>query len=223
VREYEFTFIIQPEISDEGIQGICDRLDGILEKNGAHKLFYDDMGKRRLGYPVQKFQKGHYLTLFYLDNGTSVRELERSLKLDDSILRYLTVLGNELVKDIDARKAEAAEIERVRAEKAAERAAREAEDAARAAAEAAEEAVRAEAEAADKAARAEAEAAAREAAGEAEAEAASAEEPEAASAGEPEAASAGKAEAAAEEKGQDEVAPEAGAAGDEASEDKKEG
>jgi small subunit ribosomal protein S6 len=137
MREYELTFIVQPEISDEGIQGICARLGGILEKNGAQKLFYDDMGKRRLGYPIRKFQKGHYLTLFFLDQGRSISELERSLKLDDSVLRFLTVLGKERVEDIEARKAEAAEFERVRAERAAERAAREAEEAAREAEEAA--------------------------------------------------------------------------------------
>jgi small subunit ribosomal protein S6 len=153
LREYETTLIIQPEITDEGIQAICTRLEGILEKNGATKLFYDDMGRRRLAYEIKKFQKGQYLTLFFLDDGKSVPELERFLRLDDSILRFLTVLGNPEVADVEARKAEAVELERVRAEKAAEKAAREAEeDAARAA----EEAARAAEEAARAAAAAEA-------------------------------------------------------------------
>ena len=133
MREYETTVIVQPEISDEGIQAICTRLDGILEKNGAIKLFYDDMGRRRLAYEIGKFQKGSYLTLFYLDTGKAVAEIERSLRIDDSVLRFLTVLGNQHVEDIEARKREAAELERIRAERAAERAAREAEEAARAA------------------------------------------------------------------------------------------
>jgi small subunit ribosomal protein S6 len=137
VREYELTFIIQPEISDEGITATCEKLEGILESQGAHKLFYDDMGKRRLGYPIRRFQKGHYLTLFFMDEGKAVTELERSLKFDDSILRYLTVLGNERVADVEARKSEGADLERQRVERAAERAAREAEDAARAVEEAA--------------------------------------------------------------------------------------
>ena len=47
MREYETTFIIQPELSDEGIADICKRLESVLEKNGAARLFYDDMGKRR--------------------------------------------------------------------------------------------------------------------------------------------------------------------------------
>jgi small subunit ribosomal protein S6 len=140
VREYETTFIVQPEISDEGLQAVCERLDGIIDKHGAIRLFYDDMGRRRLAYEVRNFQKGQYLTLFYLDHGKAVPEIERALRLDDAVLRYLTVLANEDVKDIEARKAEAAEIERVRAERAAERAAREARDAEREAEEAAREA-----------------------------------------------------------------------------------
>lgn len=136
MREYETTLIVQPEISDEGIRSVCERLDGILDKHGATRLFYDDLGKRRLAYEIRHFQKGHYLTVFYLDRGGAVPELERLLRLDDSVLRFLTVLGNPNVTDIEARKAEAADMERIRAQKAAERAAREAEEAAREAEEA---------------------------------------------------------------------------------------
>jgi len=151
MREYETTFIIQPEITDEGIQAICQRIEEVLEKQGGTKLFYDDMGRRRLSYEIRNFQKGQYLTLFYLDEGKAIPEIERALRLDDSILRYLTVLANDDVTDVEARKAEAAELESIRAQKAVEKAEREAEDAARAA----EEAEKAEA-AAKEAAKAEA-------------------------------------------------------------------
>jgi small subunit ribosomal protein S6 len=160
VREYETTFIVQPEISEEGLLAICERLDGLLDKRSAVRLFYDDMGRRRLAYEIRNFQKGQYLTLFFLDDGKVVPEIERALRLDDAVLRFLTVLADEDVKDIEARKAEAVEIERVRAERAAERAAREAKDAERAAEEAAREAEEAAARAAEAAAR-EAEEAAR--------------------------------------------------------------
>ncbi len=154
MREYETTFIVQPEISDEGVAALTERLDRVLEKHESIRLMYDDQGRRRLAYEIQNFQKGRYIGLLYLDSGTAVAEIERVLRLDDSILRFLTVQVSDEVKDIGARTAEAAEIERVRAEKAAERAQREAEEAERAKKEAevaAEEAAkRAAAEAADK-------------------------------------------------------------------------
>jgi small subunit ribosomal protein S6 len=142
VREYETTFIVQPEISDEGVKALCDRLDATLEKHGAIRLLYDDQGRRRMAYEIQHFQKGRYILLMYLDDGKVVPEIERHLRLDDSVLRFLTVQAKDDVVDIEARKAEAAELERVRAQRAAERAAREAEEAARAAEAESEESAR---------------------------------------------------------------------------------
>ena len=136
MREYEFTFIVQPEISDEGLQGVCQKFEGILEKQGATRLFYEDWGRRRLAYEIQKFQKGHYLVLHFLDDGRCVPELERAARLDDSTLRFLTVLADEEVTDVEARVAEGARLEEDRVKKAAERVAREAEEAAARAAEA---------------------------------------------------------------------------------------
>ena len=131
MREYEVTLIIQPEISDEGVGALQERLDGILESAGAMRLLYDDLGKRRLAYEIQNFQKGRYVMLRFLDEGSNIKDLERAFGLEDSIIRFLTVQVSDAVEDVAARQAEAAEEERIRAEKAAERAAREAEEAAR--------------------------------------------------------------------------------------------
>jgi ribosomal protein S6 len=138
VREYEATLIIQPEISDEGIGALQERLDGVLESSGTLRLIYDDLGKRRLAYEIQNFQKGRYLMLRFLDDGSNIKGLERAFGFEDSIIRFLTVQIDDAVEDVAARQAEAAEEERIRAEKAAERAAREAEETARQQVEAAE-------------------------------------------------------------------------------------
>jgi small subunit ribosomal protein S6 len=130
LREYETTFIVQPEISDEGSQAILAKLDGILDTSGATRLMCEDHGKRKLAYEIRKFQKGHYYTLQFLNDGTAVPELERALRLDESVLRFLTILAEEEVQDIEARKATAAEAEVEQQKRAAERAAREAEEAA---------------------------------------------------------------------------------------------
>ncbi len=128
MREYETTLIVQPEITNEGIASLQQRLDGILESAEGIPLLYDDLGKRRLAYEIQSFQKGRYVMLRFLDEGTSIPGLERALRLEDSIIRFLTVQVSDDVKDVPARQAAAAEEQRIRAEKAAERAAREAEE-----------------------------------------------------------------------------------------------
>jgi small subunit ribosomal protein S6 len=130
VREYAFNFVVQPEITDEGIAKICERFEGIVERAGDTRLHYEELGRRRLAYEIRNFQKGHYLALHFLSSGKVVPELERSARLDDSILRFLTVLENQSVEDVEARKSEAVVLEEDRKKKAAERAAREAEEAA---------------------------------------------------------------------------------------------
>jgi small subunit ribosomal protein S6 len=127
MREFETTFIVQPEISDEACAELCTRLDGILEKHGARRVMLDDWGKRKLAYEIQRFQKGHYFVLYYLDEGKAVPDVERMLRLEESVLRFLTVRAKDHVSDVEARLAEGRELERVQKEKAAERAAREAE------------------------------------------------------------------------------------------------
>ena len=128
MREFDTTFIVQPEISEEGREALILKLRGVLERSGAVPLEVDDMGKKKLAFEIKKFQKGHYLSLFYLDKGQSVAELERAMRIDESVLRWLTVRREDSVADIEARKARAVDLERLRKEKAAERAVREAEE-----------------------------------------------------------------------------------------------
>ena len=176
MREYEFTFVVQPEIDEEGLESIRQRFETTLDQQGAIKLFYEDWGRRRLAYEIQSFQKGHYLVLHYLDQGRAIAEMERVGRLDDSVLRFLTILANEEVEDIEARKTEAVGLEEERVRKAAERVEREAEEAAARAAEAESRAAEAEsraAMAASAAKQADAEAADRDSAGDPEAQAAS--------------------------------------------------
>jgi small subunit ribosomal protein S6 len=131
VREYETTLIVQPEISDEGIASLQQRLDGTLANTKGIRLLYDDLGKKRLAYEIKNFQKGRYVMLRFLDEGAAIPGLERALRLEDSVIRFLTIQVNDHVEDVPARQAAAAEEQRIRAEKAAERAIRAAEEAER--------------------------------------------------------------------------------------------
>jgi small subunit ribosomal protein S6 len=128
MREYEINIIVQPEISEEGSAAILGRLDEALESTSI-RLCCDDLGKRKLAYEINHFQKGHYYLLSFLDDGQAVPSLERMLRLDESVLRYLTVKVSDHVVDVEARKSEAAEREAELKRRAQERAEREAEEA----------------------------------------------------------------------------------------------
>ena len=101
-----------------------------IEVQGERRfLLRDDWGKRRLSYEIKKFQKGHYFQVNFLGSGKEVGEIERLMRIDADILRYMSVLANDEVKDVETRVVEAAkqaaEQAQRRAEREAERAARE--------------------------------------------------------------------------------------------------
>lgn len=105
MREYETVFITQPNISDSEQAKINDKLTSLVEKHSG-KLFYArKMGKRTLAYAIQKNTKGFYTVLDYAADKNAVEEVERNLRLDESVLRFLTVVKNESV-DVEARAAE---------------------------------------------------------------------------------------------------------------------
>ena len=129
MREYETTFIVRPEISDEGGRTILSKLDGVLESGGATRLMCEDHGKRKLAYEIRKFHKGHYYVLSFLDDGQVIPAFERVLRLNESVLRFMTIQTDPDVTDVEARKVVAVEAAAEQVRKAEERAVREEEEA----------------------------------------------------------------------------------------------
>ena len=129
MREYEFVYVIQPDATTEREAEIHQRLDQVVADHKGRFLLRDDWGKRRLAYEIRKFQKGHYFQMNFLGQGKEVAEIERLMRIDSDVLRYLSVLANDDVKDIETRVVEAAkqaeEQARRRAEREKERAERE--------------------------------------------------------------------------------------------------
>ena len=121
MREYEIIYVVQPDASDERLQQIHDRMDGAITGGQGMVLLRDDWGKRKLAYEIAKYQKGHYFHLALLGDGKFVTEVERLLRIDPDVLRFLTVLVAEEITDIDARvekaKEQAAEQARRREER----------------------------------------------------------------------------------------------------------
>jgi small subunit ribosomal protein S6 len=140
LHEYETTLIIRPDLNDADTTGIMERFEASLEENEGTLLVRDDWGKRKLAYTIAKHNRGHYVLFSFLSNTGTILELERRIRIDDRVMRFLTVRVADSV-DVPARMAEAAE----QREKLAEIAAKRAEEAAVAAAKAAQEAAALEA------------------------------------------------------------------------------
>jgi small subunit ribosomal protein S6 len=129
LREYETTIIVQPEISDDGTAAIFERLDRTFDEHESVRLMCENLGKRKLAYEIRKFHKGHYYVLSFLDDGQVIPDFERVLRLNESVLRFMTIQTDPEVADIEARKAAGAEADAEQTRKAEERALREEEEA----------------------------------------------------------------------------------------------
>jgi small subunit ribosomal protein S6 len=133
-NEYETTIIIRPDLDDAQTYAIVERFESVITDNEGHMLLRDDWGKRRLAYLIGGHQKGHYVLLNHLAPAGLIVELERNIRIEDSVLRFLTVKLSDHV-DVAPRLARAEEQRKLRSEEEARRKA-EAEAAAKAAAEA---------------------------------------------------------------------------------------
>lgn len=123
MREYELVYVIQPDAAPEREKEIESRITEIISQGNGTLLLWDDWGKRKLAYEIKKFQKGHYVIANFLGDGKFVTEIERVLRIDQDILRFLTIKIDEKVADIDARiaKAKEEEVERTRKREERER------------------------------------------------------------------------------------------------------
>lgn len=121
MREYEIVYIVQPDATTERELEIHGRMDSAVEGGGGRLLLRDDWGKRKLAYEIRKFQKGHYFQANFLGDGKFVGEVERLLRIDADVLRFLVVVADENVADVESRIAEARKQEAERARRREER------------------------------------------------------------------------------------------------------
>ena len=90
-REYETIYILRPDITHEAVGQVNTKVRGVIESGGGTLLKVDNWGKRRLAYEVQKQMKGMYLFFSYLGTAGLVEEVERNLRLTDSVIRAYSV------------------------------------------------------------------------------------------------------------------------------------
>lgn len=91
MRRYETVYIANPNLEDEALKEVVGKFSDLIKKNEGSLVKVDEWGKRKLAYEVKRFDKGHYVLLDFCGLPEMVTELERNLKLDDRVLKYLTV------------------------------------------------------------------------------------------------------------------------------------
>lgn len=97
---YETTFITRAEMGDDALRALTDRLISIIPTFGGELVLQEDWGTKRLAYKIEKETRGRYTYLVYTGEGNIVAELERNLRMNDFVMRFLSVnLAKEFEKD----------------------------------------------------------------------------------------------------------------------------
>jgi len=105
MRRYETAFIVNPELSEEQRQPLFDKLKGLVSEDRGMLVKSDEWGHKRLAYEIKKHTRGYYVLMEFCGDGALVKEIERNMRLDDRVLKYMTVLKDKAV-DLEAVKAE---------------------------------------------------------------------------------------------------------------------
>ena len=91
MRQYETAFLISPNVPEEETEKIILQMADIVSKKKGKMIKQDVWGKRKLAYPIQKFEEAIYVFFHYEGESGILTELERRFKQTESVLRYLTV------------------------------------------------------------------------------------------------------------------------------------
>ena len=97
MRRYETIFIVHHDLPDDDIGEVVERLSKIITDLKGIVVKVEKWGKRKLAYPIKKQQKGYYILVDFVGEKTVVAELEKNMKFDDKVLKYLSVKKTENV------------------------------------------------------------------------------------------------------------------------------
>jgi small subunit ribosomal protein S6 len=91
VRRYETLMVLHPEMPEAQIRETIDRAKRLIEESSGKVHEIQEWGIRELAYPIHKLHRGYYVLAEYDSNADVVRELERTLKIADEVLRFVSV------------------------------------------------------------------------------------------------------------------------------------
>lgn len=94
-RVYELMYIADPATDSDTLEQLNKDIGELVESEGGSVVKFEDMGKRELAYRIKKFTEGHYCLFEIEGSGSEIAELERRMRVNDKIVRYLTVRVDE--------------------------------------------------------------------------------------------------------------------------------
>ncbi len=99
LREYETIFLVRPDLAEDLVDKIVERMRGIVHRDGGKVIKVENWGKKKTAYEVKKNLRAIYIRFLYLGETKQVAEFERNLRMTDDVLKYQSV---KIADDVDA-------------------------------------------------------------------------------------------------------------------------
>jgi ribosomal protein S6 len=104
MRIYEELFIVRPDATDEQIDPLIEQLKEVIAHAGGTLDKTEKWGVRKLAYRISKLHEGQYILLQFSAGAEAVKEIQRRLRVNDLVVKFLTVRIDEKLKRIEKRK-----------------------------------------------------------------------------------------------------------------------
>jgi small subunit ribosomal protein S6 len=109
MRRYEQIYILRPSLSEDEISRVVENTNQLIIDDGGTVIFLNKWGMRKLAYPIKKELQGYYILCDFAASPEVVSEIERKFRIDDAVLKYLTVRVSDAIsaEEISAAASEA--------------------------------------------------------------------------------------------------------------------
>lgn len=95
MRNYELVLILQPGLDEEGLNSLVARFQQLVVDNKGQVAKVEQMGRRKLAYPIKKQREGYYVLFHVGLERAAISEVERGLRLSEDVLRHIMVALDE--------------------------------------------------------------------------------------------------------------------------------
>ena len=91
MRHYENLVIVKPTLTEEEIKNSIAAIEAVITENGGEIVARDEMGMRKLAYPIEKNPRGYFHVVYYTINPSAIAEVERRFRINEELLRFVTI------------------------------------------------------------------------------------------------------------------------------------
>ena len=91
LNQYEVVYILKPDITEDVNLSLVQHYKIMAQQGGGKNIYIEHKGRRRLSYNIANYYDGIYVQMNYYGNGSLVNMLEKSMRFNENVMRYITV------------------------------------------------------------------------------------------------------------------------------------